>query len=324
MERRIDFWRDRRMLCSGCGHEFVVDLDWIDRWEQSGEKCAGCGLTCEHEDAPRVTVDPDDPVLDDAEVARFVWYHTSTQQDWPTKDFDPAAVLTLETRRMMGGERHVAAWAARQRAKALHVGTYEAAVHNMLRRMRDQADHGSQFYLYRVSLRSSVVVREGWLVDPSDWLGDVVLAEVCPSGVDVTRYLNHHEDPGGISLALGRDAIAGVQRVPVPLTDAWDAGWVREAVAALENASDVPVSATGKLGRFLRPSSPRSAMGRDLGKALADRLPINLRDQFESAARFGGGDDPARWAHRMSALAGLILDPARVLASLDEAELRQV
>lgn len=222
MERRIDFWRDRRMLCGDCGHEFVVDLAWIARWEQSEERCVGCGLTCEHEDAPRVTVDTEEPALDDAEIARFAWYHTSTQPDWPTERFDPAAVLTPETRRMMGGERHVAAWAARQRAKALHVGTYEAAVHNMLRRMRDQADHGNQFYLYRVSLRSSVMVREGWLVDPSDWLGDVVLAEVSPSGVDVARYLNNHEDPGGFSLALGRDAIAGVQRVAVPLTDAWE------------------------------------------------------------------------------------------------------
>ena len=31
----------------------------------------------------------------------------------------------------MGGDRHVAAWAARQRAKALHVGTYEAAISSM-------------------------------------------------------------------------------------------------------------------------------------------------------------------------------------------------
>src|SRR5699024_5272434 len=51
------------------------------------------------------------------------------------EDFDPAADLTPGIRRMMGGDERVTAWAARQRAKALHVGTYEAAVHNMLRRM---------------------------------------------------------------------------------------------------------------------------------------------------------------------------------------------
>ncbi len=38
----------------------------------------------------------------------------------------------------------------------------------MLRPMRDQADRGEQFYLYRVHLKPSVVVREGWLIDPSN------------------------------------------------------------------------------------------------------------------------------------------------------------
>lgn len=194
MERPIDFSPGRHMLCGGCGRRFLVDLDWIDRWEQGQEKCPGCGMTCEHEDAPRVTVDPADPALDDDRVTWLFWYHTSTQPDWPTKDFDPVARLTAETRLMMGGDRRVAAWAERQRAKALHVGTYEAAIHNMLRRINDQADHGSQFYLYRVHLEPTTAVREGWVVDPSDFLGDVMLHEVCPPGAGA-RYLNYHEDP---------------------------------------------------------------------------------------------------------------------------------
>lgn len=125
MERLIDFSRDRHMLCGSCGQRFLVDLDWIDRWQQEQEKCPGCALTCEHEDAPRVTVDPADPALDDDHVARLSWYHTSTHPDWPTKDFDPAADLIAETRQLMGGD---------------------------LRRGRDQAHQGSQFYLYRVIL----------------------------------------------------------------------------------------------------------------------------------------------------------------------------
>lgn len=324
MERQIDFSRDRQMLCGGCGRRFVVDLDWINRWEQAKETCPGCGLTCEHEDAPRVTVDPDDPALDDDRVATVSWYHTSTQPDWPTRHFDPAAVLTPETRRMMGGEQRVSAWAVRQRAKALHVGTYEAAVHNMLRRIRDQADQRSQFYLYRVRLKPSVVVREGWLVDPSNFVGDVVLDEVCPPGVDVARYLNFHEDPGGLSLALGRDAIASVQRIAVPLPDAWDGGWVRDAVAALEGVSGTVVPATGKLARFMRPASPRAVLGRELAAALAGRLPVNLRDQFKSIAAFAEGDDPVRWARRTSGLFELIDDPTRVLAALDQQDPREV
>jgi hypothetical protein len=225
---------------------------------------------------------------------------------------------------MMGGEQRVAAWAARQRAKALHVGTYEAAVHNMLRRIRDQADQRSQFYLYRVRLKPSVVVREGWLVDPSNFVGDVGLDEVCPPGVDVARYLNYHEDPGGLSLALGRDAIASVQRIAVPLPDTWDDGWVRDAVAALEGVSGTVVPATGKLARFMRPPSSRAVLGRELGAFLAGRLPVNLQDQFASAAAFAEGEDPEQWARRTSGLFDLIDDPTRVLAALDQQDPREV
>lgn len=324
MERLIDFSRDRHMLCRSCGQRFLVDLDWIHRWEHEQEKCPGCAMTCEHEDAPRVTIDPADPVLDDDCVARLSWYHTSTHPDWPPKDFDPAAGMTAETRQRMGGDRQVAAWAARQKRKALHVGTYEAAVHNMLRRGRDQADNGSQFYLYRVRLEPSVVVRADWVIDPSNFVGDVVLDEVCPPGIDVARYLNYHEDPGGLSLALGRDAIAGVQRVAVPFTDAWDESWVRDAVAALENTTSNVAPATGKLSRFHQQSSPRVVAGCELGAVLARRLPVNLQGQFASSTTFVEGDDPVRWARRTSGLLKLIEDPGRVLAALDEADLRHV
>ncbi|MEU1165881.1 hypothetical protein ABZ372_37830 [Streptomyces sp. NPDC005921] len=261
MERRIDFWRERQMLCGRCGHRWRVDLDCIDRWEQAEENCPGCGLTCEHEGSPRVTLDSGDPALDDDRIAQFSWYHSSAQPHWPTRDFDPAAVLTPKTRRVMGREQRVAAWVARQRAKALHVGTYEAAVHNMLRRIRDQADQRSPFFLCRVRLKPSVVVREGWLVDPGDFVGDTVLDEVCPPCVDVARYWNYYEDPGGLSLALGRDAIASVQRIAVPLPDTWDGGWVRDAVAALEGVSDTVVPATDRPALRMRPSSPRAVLG---------------------------------------------------------------
>jgi hypothetical protein len=324
MERLIDFSRDRHMLCGSCGQRFLVGLDWIDRWVQGQEKCPGCALTCEHEDAPRVTVDPADPALDDDRVSRLSWYHTSTHPDWPSKDFDPAAGLTAETRQLMGGDQRVAAWAARQRRKALHAGTYEAAVHNMLRRGRDQADQGSQFYLYRVILEPSVVVRADWLIDPSDFVGDVMLDEVCPPGVDVARYLNYHEDPGGLSLALGRDAIAGVQRVAVPLADAWDENWVHDTVETLANTTTTLAPATGTLSRFRRPSSPRVLAGNGLGAALAQRLPVNLQHQFISATTFADGDDLARWARRTSGLFEVIEHPERVLAALDAAELRHV
>jgi hypothetical protein len=42
---------------------------------------------------------------------------------------------------------------ARYESQALHLGTYEATVESMLRRMCDQDDGGPQFYLYRVAHR---------------------------------------------------------------------------------------------------------------------------------------------------------------------------
>ena len=325
MERQIDFSRDRHLLCGSCGHRWLVDLDWIDRWEQGREECPGCRMTCEHEESARVTVDPDDSALDDDQVPRFFWYHTSTQPDWPKRDFDPAAGLTADTRRRMGGDRRVAAWAARQRAKALHVGTYEAAIHNMLRRIHDQADQDSQFYLYRVHLRPSIAVRDGWVVDPSNFVGDVVLGKVCPPGVDVARYLNFHEDPGGLSLALGRGAIASVQQVAVPLLDSWDDGWVRDAVAALGNATETVAPATGGRRRSLpSPPSPQVRARDEIGAALAGRLPINIREQFASAAVFAQGDDPLHWARHTSSLFDLIENPGRMLEALDGQEHRLV
>lgn len=324
MERRVDFWRDRRMLCGVCGHLWIAGLEWVDRWERAEERCPGCHMTCEQEDSPRVTVDPNDPALNDDQVARLFWYHTSTQPDWPTANFDPAADFTAETRHRMGGDEAVASWVARQRAKALHVGTYEAAVHNMLRRMRDQADGGQQFYLYRVHLKPSVVVSDGWLIDPSDWVGDVVLAEVCPAGIDVVRYLNYHEDPGGLSLALGRSAIASVRQIAVPLPGTWDVDWVRSTVAALEAASEIVVPTVGKFARFQRPSSPRGVLGRELGAELAGQLPVNLQHQFEFAAAFTEGDDPMGWAQRAGGLFALIHDPGGALTALGAQPFRPV
>ncbi|WP_144589372.1 TnsA-like heteromeric transposase endonuclease subunit [Brevibacterium casei] len=77
-----------------------------------------------------------------------------------------------------------------------------------------------------------------------------------------------------------REAIQSVQQIAIPLSGSWDTGWVHGAVAALGGASDELIPATGKLGRFLRPSSPRAGLAGELEAELADRLPVNLRAQF--------------------------------------------
>lgn len=318
MERPIDFTRDRRMACPKCASEWVVTLDWIDRWDQAREKCPGCGATCEKEHAPRVTVDPSDPALRGDDVPLFFWYHTSTHANWPARTIDPAARLTTQTKLMMGGDAHVAAWAERQRSKALHVGTYEAAIHNMLRRLADQGDEGAQFYLYRVQLRPDVAVNNGWVIDPSDFVGDVALDEVCPPGVDVTRYLNFHEDPGGLSLALGRSAIASTQRLEIPVFDMVDEHWVETTTADLLNAPAVEPSALRLRFARRRPlPSPQVPRARQITRRLGKKLPISLREQFEAATVYVEGGLPERWARYTNALLQVVIQPESVLAQLD-------
>ena len=74
----------------------------------------------------------------------------------------------------------------------------------------------------------------------------------------------------------------------------------------------------------MRPSSARADLASKLVAALADCLPVNLRDQFASAAAFEEGEDPARWACWTGGLLDLVDAPERALEALDDAGLRQV
>lgn len=314
MERPVDFTRDRRMRCGECGHTWTVDLEWVDRWSQGDEACSGCGTTCEAETAARFTIREDDPALDVSVAKRLTWYHTSTRPDWPTA-IDFAATLEEDTQRRMGS---VSRWAERQANKALHVGTYESAIHNMLRRLRDQPDQGNQFYVYRVHLNPEVVMHAEWITDPSNWLGDVWLDEICPPEAEAVRYVNFHEDPGGLSLAIKPSAIRATQRLAIPLPVVDDT-WIRDAVTRLSSEPpDQPLPPELRVHhRMVFGESARAKTAAAASKVLVDRLPLNLQDQFEGVTRWHSDSEPTEWARCAAGLAALIEDPQRVLAELD-------
>jgi hypothetical protein len=103
----------------------------------------------------------------------------------------------------------------RHEDQALHLGTYEAAIESMLRRMRDQDDGGSQFYLYRVALhRDGLVIEPGWRDENSSEAAQITQVDL--GDADGVRYLNVHESPGSISLAVRRKAIAWVRSISLP------------------------------------------------------------------------------------------------------------
>jgi hypothetical protein len=100
--------------------------------------------------------------------------------------------------------------------QALHLGTYEAAIEAKLRRMRDQDDGGTQFYLYRVGLHpSGLTIEPGWRDENAEEASQIVQDDLGDS--DVLRYLNVRESPGTFSLAVRPRAIRAGQRISLPV-----------------------------------------------------------------------------------------------------------
>jgi len=146
MERQIDFSRVRHLLCGSCGHRWLVDLDWIERWKQGREECPGCRMTCEHGIGPGGR-SPDDSALDDDKVRVF--------RTTPVRSLTAEARLSTllrhhgrPTTRRRDGRGVIDGsppWAARQRAKALHVAPTRPGSTTLLRRSTTRPDLDIQF-----------------------------------------------------------------------------------------------------------------------------------------------------------------------------------
>ena len=182
---------------------------------------------------------------DDSAVRKVYWYHSSTHQTWPDRDFNPAAGLTDDTRQRMeaaSGRGAVERWAARQKAKALHVGTRpEAAIESMFRRMTDQVDSSFAVRpLPESSLSPTGAIEPGVHEEPTSWLGDAYLKEVCAPGTRVLRYVNVHEDKSTVSLGIQTQAIRAVQGIAIPLAINRSLPWIVDATQRLPAASSEP------------------------------------------------------------------------------------
>jgi hypothetical protein len=331
IERAVDFGRLRWMRCGTCGNEWHANAEWLDGFHQGREACLRCGTNCESEARPDFWAAEDDPSRDDSNVRETFWYHTSTHAKWPDRAFDPTSTITDATKRRLQGigadGRGLERWAARQKGKALHLGTYEAAIENMLRRMNDQDGAAAQFYLYRVRLRHNASIEPGLHQERANIAGDVQLAELCGAGIDILRYVNTYEDPSSVSLAVGLEAILAVQVSPIPLAvDTADA-WVSAAAARLSDAASLPApEPQSKFERMQRHRpSALSIEASKLEEEVAERLPFGLRDRFH---RFFDEKnltaDPAAFPSKLIGLVALVNDPLAVLRSLDEVPWRKV
>ncbi|MBF6227128.1 hypothetical protein IU470_18705 [Nocardia abscessus] len=100
---------------------------------------------------------------------------------------------------------------------ALHLGTYAAAVENMLRRMHDEDTTPEQYWLHQVQIR----LKEAELApdvrgELSEWFGGVPLTKLSDLGARAVRYVNVHEAPGSISLAIDPRVIMRVRTISLP------------------------------------------------------------------------------------------------------------
>jgi hypothetical protein len=217
-ERDARFDYGFRMKCD-CGE--LSDLSaagYIEREALDARiPCSHCGASIHFGRAVAGIRDRHDPALDNAAVARFAWYHSSTSPDWPSPDYASRFAAQVREAELRFGHRY---GTNIQRAKALHVGTYEAAVENMLRRMHDQDDATSPFYLYRVSLDISAGrINDSYRDENNEQASQISLDELQALGLDAIRYLNTHEAIGSVSLAIHPRAIRSLQVIPLPVTD---------------------------------------------------------------------------------------------------------
>ncbi len=207
-----------------------------------------CGDSIDISAACPALRDLDDIDCHDDQVARHLWYHTSPYQDWPSPRYrsDIAAMIK---RSLLSPSEHESAIEGRT-SLALHLGTYAAAVENMLRRMRDQPSPTDRYWLHQVQIQLGASdLAPGVRGELSTWFGEVPMTALTDLGARAVRYVNTHESPGSISLAIDATVIVHVRTIPLPpaALPAAEAGEqaVGRAVAALAAAQQCRPDTTG-------------------------------------------------------------------------------
>lgn len=190
----------------------VEDLSAVDYEAEINEAhipCSHCGGSIHFGRAVVALRDLNDSALENGQLNRLPWYHTSTSPDWPSLTYEE------QQRERLRDVRHVTdEQIATRSGLALHVGTYEAAIENVLRRMHDQDDRDSRFFLYLVALNLDPTrVEAGYRDENEQHAARLSEAELRDEGLQAVRYLNIYESSGSLSLAVIADAIAAVQVV---------------------------------------------------------------------------------------------------------------
>ena len=215
-ERPVGFCHGFNMTCEACGDVTPITADIYFRESHHARmQCQHCDREIWYGPNAMALREADDPALDDDTVYRVAWYHTSAVPGWPagSRPLTPAQAEVIAQR---VSPDVVEAVRERHENQALHLGTYEAAIESMLRKMRYEDAGGAQFWLYRVALRrDGTTIRPGYLNESREEISQATQGELGKWGV--VRYLNTWESPGSISLAVRPRSLAAVQGIQLPV-----------------------------------------------------------------------------------------------------------
>lgn len=220
IERPVDFGNSFRMRCVNCRFINCLSAEDYAGSPESMMTCIKCGDDFNFGPAVIALTDSEDPALDDTSLPKLAWYHTTTEPEWPGS-MKPLAddVLQHLRERARWSEEQIERYRVPRENQAIHLGTYEAAVDSLLRRMRNQGNQDSVFYLHRVRLRPDAVIEPGWRDENCSIAAKITVFDLATDGVDGIRYLNAYEDIGSLSLAVVREAIESTQSVALPVSE---------------------------------------------------------------------------------------------------------
>lgn len=314
-----DYW----FACVGCDSRVRIEAGLYELQCTSQADftvCASCGTTVDITQQSPTLRDLDDPAAQSNSIDRFFWYHSSQYQNWPdreayTADITAGAEQAAERGAMFfDPDRYI----ADKLALAVHLGTYEATIENILRRLENQ-DHTTIFetpyWLHRVEIALNPDDLHPGVNDEFATLcGDVELGQLTTLGVRAVRYSNRHEAIGSVSLAIDPALVRAVTTIELP---AAAAALPETAAAAAAAACMVETVQAGK-----DDYDTWAKFADDLESEYLSGVNPQVCEPFRRT--IGNHLDPIEYHRRFRIQAGLLIRPGSVIAQFAAAPRRQI
>jgi hypothetical protein len=309
--------------CTGCRRRVEVEAELFELQctGQADFSVCACGTAVDVTDQSPTLRHTEDIALQTDSVARLVWYHSSRYEHWPDLEAYTAEVTAMAMQtaarfeRLIDPDRLIAT----KLSLAVHLGTYEATIENLLRRLEDQDRTDffeSRYWLHRVEIA---------LAHPDDLhpevidefhtlFGDVELAQLQALGARAVRYVNLHEAIGSVSLAIDPALVCTVSTIELPVAEATlaETASATAATARMVTAAQSDDDSSPGWSKFVEILQSEYLSG----------VNPQVREPFLNAV--GPYDDPAEFHRRFRVVAGLLMRPDVVIDMLATAPRRHL